>query len=587
MTSKDTLRGDRAALVTALQQAGVVRFTGDVCCCPFHEDSRPSAGIFKRDGIWRFKCHSCGVAGDVFDIRARVDGTALADELRKASGPTDRPYSSRAPKSNGRGFASLDAVRQYLISKVGNIEAEHVYTDIAGDYIQTVFRCQTPKGKTYRPVHLTDSGYVLKAVPAPRPLYNLPKVVGAEQVIITEGEKAADALSRYGFAATTSSGGAKNAKHTNWEHLGGKSAIIWPDHDAEGRRYAADVEGILRELQPATRLSIIEPSRLDLGEHEDAADYVEQLQVLGKTDAQITTAIDGALATARALSIASEVRQRIADIAAGRYAAISLPWLLLNNLSRPLLPGTVTLLAGSPGATKSFMVLQAFAYWARQGLRVALCELEEDRTFHLTRALAQEASCAGLTDPEWVKGNAEHADELAVEYGAFLDNLGRALYVPMDDEPTLNHLAEWIETQAEKGCRIIGADPVTAAARTGDPWTADSHFLHRVKAAATVHGVSVLLVTHPIKSVTFPDLTQVAGSACYQRFSQTVFWLQHHDPKESRVRTACGTTELEHDRTLIVLKSRNGKGGGFRLAFDFDVEGLSLRELGVILPKKK
>lgn len=128
---------------------------------------------------------------------------------------------------------------------------------------------------------------------------------------------------------------------------------------------------------------------------------------------------------------------------------------------------------------------------------------------------------------------------------------------------------------------------MTIAAKTGDVWVADSKFLQAVKRTATDYGCSVLLVTHPTKTAAFADLTALAGAACYQRFSQTILWLEHHEAKTSRVRTACGTTDIEHNKTLYILKARNGKGGGFKLAYDFDNESLTLRELGLILGKKR
>ena len=590
MTDKDLLRSDRAALVAALQEAGAMKFRGNACCCPFHQDLHPSAGIFNKDGVWRFKCQACGEAGDVFDIRAKVAGTVPADELRKVSGEKSQRRPAQTRRSSNPTFASMDAVREHLTRTVGAIEAEYVFTDANGEYVQTEFRLipkDKAKDKECRPVHLTDAGYVVKAAEKPWPLYRLPEIAGAETVIIVEGGKCADCLTRYGFAVTTSMSGAKNAKSTDWGPLAGRHVIIWPDHDVDGRHYLADVEALLEQLHPAPRISVLDPASLDLAEKEDVADLVAQLKVLGKTDAEITTAIAEALKKAKPRSMAGEVRQRIADIKAGRYAAIPWVWPLLSVLTMALLPGTVTLLAGSGGATKSFMVLQAFVYWLSLGLRVALFECEQDRTFHLTRALAQECECAGLTDPNWVKDNAAFADEIADKHSTFLDNVGRILHARADAEVTLRDLAQWVGDQGKRGSRIIGVDPVTAAARLGDPWVADAKLLQSVKRTATDYGVSILLVTHPVKSVTYPDMTQLAGSAAYQRFCQTILWLEMHDPKMSEIKTSCGTTEVEHNRTLYILKARNGKGGGFKLAFQFEPENLKLSELGAIRPKKK
>jgi DNA primase len=243
MTDKDTLRSDRAALVEVLENAGA-KFRGNACTCCFHEDHHPSAGVYQKDGVWRFKCQVCGAAGDFFDIQAMIEGTSAADELRKTTQPKQP---NRKPPAQ-RAFANLDAARAYLTANVGQIESEHPYTTIDGDMVQVVFRCKTTDGKTFRPVHLTDAGYVLGAAPKPWPLYRLREIAGAEMVVVCEGEKCADILARYGFAATTSAAGAKNAKNTNWTPLKGKHVVLWPDNDSDGRRYIADVQRILQGL---------------------------------------------------------------------------------------------------------------------------------------------------------------------------------------------------------------------------------------------------------------------------------------------------------------------------------------------------
>lgn len=137
-------------------------------------------------------------------------------------------------------------------------------------------------------------------------------------------------------------------------------------------------------------------------------------------------------------------------------------------------------------------------------------------------------------------------------------------------------------------CRIIAIDPITAAAhKSRNVWEEDNAFLHDIKRTATYYGCSVVLITHPIKAVSFPDVTQLAGGAAYQRFAQTIFWLESHDVKASNVKTACGTTEIEHNRTTHLLKVRNGKGQGIKIAFNFDSESLTLHEEGIVIKKEK
>ena len=575
--NKDTIRRDKSALIAALEQAGA-KIKGNTVLCPFHDDKRPSGGIYEREGIWRYKCQSCGVGGDIFDIRAKIDGSTPAQAIRESLG---------IPKIPSRGsplltFPNVLTVKEYLGKIAGRIVGEYYYLE---DF--TIYRCEANEAKTYRPVHLSDRGYILSFPPKPWPLYNLTALKEASIVIVSEGEKCADVLNRYGFTATTSAGGAKNAKNSDWTPLAGKRVILWPDNDLDGGRYMSDVRQILQSLTPPARISVLDPSTLDLAEGEDVADFVSQLKVLGKQDAEITYALSEVFKTAKVVSVSTEVRQRFADITAGLYRAIDWPWDGISGLTRALLPGTVTLIVGNPGASKSFMVLQVFFFWMESGLHCSLYEVEEDKVFHLIRALAQKSGQANLTDTKWVRNNAAEVEQIITENQEFIDSFGRAIYANPDVQLTLTQLAGWVESRAKAGCRIIGIDPVTAGAREGDAWVADAKFLQSIKRTATDYRCSIILVTHPVKAVGFPDLSQVAGSTAYQRFSQTILWLESHDIKESKVKTALGTVPTNHNRTVHILKARNGVGMGSKLAYQFDPDRLTLNELGFILREKK
>ena len=86
---------------------------------------------------------------------------------------------------------------------------------------------------------------VLCGVPAPRPLYNLPRLLASANapVIITEGEKKADVVPTLfpGYVGTTSMGGAHAAEKSDWVSLAGRDTVVWPDNDEPGRQYAEDV----------------------------------------------------------------------------------------------------------------------------------------------------------------------------------------------------------------------------------------------------------------------------------------------------------------------------------------------------------
>lgn len=42
--------------------------------CPFHEDRTPSFTADARKGLWLFKCFSCGMAGSIIDLHAKIMG---------------------------------------------------------------------------------------------------------------------------------------------------------------------------------------------------------------------------------------------------------------------------------------------------------------------------------------------------------------------------------------------------------------------------------------------------------------------------------------------------------------------------------
>ena len=46
---------------------------GQIVPCPFHNDTNPSAGVYRsRDGDWMFRCHACGVGGTIIDVAMKI-----------------------------------------------------------------------------------------------------------------------------------------------------------------------------------------------------------------------------------------------------------------------------------------------------------------------------------------------------------------------------------------------------------------------------------------------------------------------------------------------------------------------------------
>jgi hypothetical protein len=560
----DSLTRDKELLKGALQEYGAV-FVGDTAFkCPAHEDGHASAGIFcDQVGHWRYKCQGCEFKGDVVDLY-KLLGKSFNGQSRGGSKPK---------------IYTKDEITAYL-KTLGSVETVYKYPSSKGDIAFYVARVKTSEGKTIRPFTPKNGGFVFGLPAAPRPLYNLPDVKGADTIVVVEGEKCADCLKEYGIIVTTSCGGAKNARYSDWTPLAGKNCILWADNDPDGKRYIQDVASVLSEL--GARTSFVELSGLDLAEGGDCFDYAEQLKVIGKDREQIERELQKVISSARPKGIADGLGDKFERIIAGTLATVKMPFRWTSFLSNALLPGTLTIICGNVGASKSFMLLQCLAHWYRQDIRCACYELEEDRDFHLQRALAQWAHNSSLTDFDFIRDNPGIARAAIAQQAEFLDGFGRCIEACPETQLTQSQIAEWIRTKARQDNRIIAVDPITAAAQARESWIGDSAFLQSVKRTAVDYDCSIILITHPVKAVSLVDITQLAGSAAYVRFAQTVLWLESHEPKESNIGTDCGTCQEEHNRSLHILKSRNGTGQGKKIAFRFCQNDLTLEERGLI-----
>jgi len=585
-TDHSAIRQDRHALIRELETAGARVVAGGMLC-PFHDDRRPSAGVYRgQDGVWRFKCQACGVCEDIFGVRAKAQSRPLATILREASPPATVQNDRRTTRmGTQRVYRDVDVLRAAL---PGCVTSEHTYRNPAtGQVAMIVFRCETPAGKSYRPAHPVAGGFVLAAPTQPWPLYRQEAIGGSDTVIVCEGEKCCDALVAYGLAATTNPFGAGKAHHCDWTPLAGKKVVLWPDNDDAGHHHMRQVQSLLEALEPRPRMAWIEPTALDLAEKEDAADLVQQLVTTGKKQAEIAAVLWHCLDQARPLGPLKKLIDRHEQIFRGQYRCVAWPWPLLGTLTKALLPGTVTLFAGTVGASKSFMLLQALRHWLAGNENPMLYALEGDQPYHMARALAQVSGVGGVTDPDWVAGNPDQTRALMREHSSALERLARHLSTSdVLGAETLEQLAEWAEDQAKRGRRTIAIDPITAAARTGKPWVSDLAFVRSLNRTATNYGCSVVLVTHPQRGVTEPTRDNLAGSAAYERFSETIITLANHEPKEAKIKTSLGTTTMEHNRTVRIEKARNGRGTGCRLAFTFCPESLTLHECGLIVKAK-
>ncbi len=601
MTPAQTqLREDRSALEAEIKGGGG-EIRGNAVRCPFHEDKHASGSIYQgSDGAWRFKCQvpTCGVSGDIFDIRAKVSGRPLADVLREADpgAAVQRglKQSVNSPKIHKTLADLRQAVAWVVAQSEREIEAEYSYANPdTGSIDLLIFRAWKPgvlHNKEFKQAHPVPGGWIMNAGEKPWPLYRRAEIREARDIVVVEGEKKADALNAIGIVATTSPCGAGKAEHADWRPLAGKRVWLWPDNDPDGtgRLHVKQVQVILGRLDPVPAIRLIEPNDLDLGPKEDAADFIAQCRVAGLDPKR---AVLDVLAQAKQIDALTDYRARQVQIARGELRAVPLPWPELTRLTRAFQPGRVTILAGSKGAAKSFFRLACQRYWLQLGERVALYLMEGSVAEELDRALAQWTENPDFTDPEWQRANPDevraatdrHAEELArLSSTVTRSSLGA----------TVSDVAAWLEAEAPRQ-RILCVDPVTMAATVRSPWDDAKMLMDRAKRATETHGCSILLVSHLQKGAEPGDSDRLAGGASFERFSDTIIQLHRHDARASLVKTALGRVEMPHNQTVFIEKAR-APGTGYRLAYTFamaheqeDGGPLTFNELGIIVKAKK
>lgn len=176
-----------------------------------------------------------------------------------------------------------DAARRLAAAAIGDgfrPVALHEYRNADGTPAYWRIRCKHPGTgeKWIRPMRWNGTGYVLGEPPVPeggKLLYRLPELLAdpSAPVWVVEGEACADALAKAGKVATTS-GSASSADAADWSPLSGRSAILWPDHDAAGAAYADNVEARLRAL--GCTVESVDVAALGLPEHGDVVDWLAE-----------------------------------------------------------------------------------------------------------------------------------------------------------------------------------------------------------------------------------------------------------------------------------------------------------------------
>jgi hypothetical protein len=214
--------------------------------CPSHQDHQPSLSVSVGDsGAILLRCFAgCGVE----EICAAL-GISVSDLFPPNADRPKRPLVERHERTNGRVYPTAEAALKILCDKLGTPTGKWEYFNRSGALVGVVCRWDTRTGKIIRPIAKTASGWVIGAMPEPRPLYGLKRLLEADPatpVFVLEGEKATDAAARCNLLSVTSAGGANAADRTDWCPLRGRRCIVVPDYDESGLRYCDDVVRLCR-----------------------------------------------------------------------------------------------------------------------------------------------------------------------------------------------------------------------------------------------------------------------------------------------------------------------------------------------------
>lgn len=252
------------------------------CRCPGHEDHHASLSLTdKPDGRLLWHCH------------AGCSQEQVMEALQ-----------ARGLFSNGDASGHHT---DFWMAKFGEPVSIHTYRNAQGVDLFYVCRYETSGGKEIRPWHRDSHGKLLvKAHPAPRPLYRVPELLASSAlpVLLVEGEKCADAAAAKltAYAVTTWAGGAKATGGNDYTPLAGRRVIIWPDADEPGKACAFALKIILSSV--AANVTVLNPGERAKG--WDIADAIAE----GWTESDLLTFIEEQTQTQDAKAQANEAKAR-------------------------------------------------------------------------------------------------------------------------------------------------------------------------------------------------------------------------------------------------------------------------------------
>lgn len=244
--------------------------------CPSCRDGDDRFRFDDQDGNGTWFCSHCGGkdgsggGGTGMSLLMRVKGWEFKEAARAVEDylgvarPTPKTVTAKQPVKPPAGTQPPN---------LNGASHQWCYTDAAGEQLFWIQRVSKGAGdKWFRPQTWDGSKWQSTGWPTPRPLYNLAALHARPeaQVIVCEGEKAADHAQILfpQLVAVAWPNGAQSVAKVDWSPLTGRSVLLWPDNDDEGRKAMTKVASLI--TGPAKLLTIDAPP--DAPEKWDIAD---------------------------------------------------------------------------------------------------------------------------------------------------------------------------------------------------------------------------------------------------------------------------------------------------------------------------
>jgi len=258
--------------------------------CPVHEhgggEHTPSADYNAEKHVW--KCRACGAGGGVLDLARRLGvRPSWSDSSRGAARPGGEKRRATGPRAK-----TTKTTRYRICDERGELVAVHVRHDRADGTKSMPW--ETPDGKSGL------GGRALESLP----LYGCEDLgsIPEGRVVLTEGEKARDALAECGFLALGTVTGAECTPSLEaFACLKGRHVLAWADNDDKGRAHMDRCAARAIEAGATEVRLVVWPDAPDSG---DAADLCAQLsadrRAMPAAASELRGRIEAVLSTAKA-----------------------------------------------------------------------------------------------------------------------------------------------------------------------------------------------------------------------------------------------------------------------------------------------